>query len=47
MLFASAGKRISHAYERVWKMIKLEAFLMCTTAQEIEDEGAVDCWLKM
>ena len=31
-LFASAVKRISH--ERVRKMIKSEAFLMCTTAQE-------------
>ena len=30
--FASVVKRISH--ERVRKMIKPEAFLMCTTAQE-------------
>ena len=32
LLFASAVKRISH--ECVHKMIKLEAFLMFTTAQE-------------
>ena len=42
-LYHYAFRFSSQAHERVRKMIKLEAFLMCTTAQEIEDERAVDC----